>query len=855
MDRFACVVVGSGFGGTIAALTFVKLYEERNRGKGREKWDRVCILERGQWWVSHEIPFTPKEKRPAGHTRNMLEFLRDEAEPYGFWAHPDNIKGLTRLISMARQVNRRGLYDYRPLRQPGEEGSEKGNTKVTVLCASGVGGGSLVYANVTAVPPKTVWQDWPTERDGGRSLGSYFTPAEEFIGTNPITTVAGLTGQRLERSKWFHAAVVKAAWELGAPVLNDSIRDKNGNVVDLDTNLNLSITDVPERAFAGIPPQRVLHYRNPFQTNVCERQARCNLGCLPGARHTLNKRLFRALEEDQPLEVRPLCEATKIDYEESSAFPYVVTYRELRAGTDGDDVLEERKVAARTLVLAAGTLGTTELLLKSSKPNGTLVVSDQLGQGFSPDGDLLGYMRLKEGTGRTVDNTRGPINTSHALFRSDRRPYVASIEDTAISPMVANAFATFFEIDAAKAEEREEPAPRALGQRLAIWWRRAKRRIGLARRFPGLGILTRGFDLGRVRGVLDRLIENPTFRTVLQLMGQRFAQAGEQFQWKERKPERVERLIHRIVRSLFADATDPYASPAKRLGRFFIFSGMGVDRATGRLELWPDWKNFEAEERVVRRRPEEKLVSRWRSQDNEEEFEDVIHSMQYLATAIEKDATVRTPTWDRADPKKRSLVVLHPLGGCRMGTDAREGVVNGFGQVFRPEGGDRVRVYERFYVMDGSIIPGALGINSSLTIMAVALRSVEHAVEAELAQLPTSSKREAWDYWPVEYAASLHEAGDVSQRADAECHPLRPFPAPPNARVRTLPIVRQRRGAVMVSRAVYPTGAIVVWDDPNNPTKWIGELDLLPVRGTLGEEVRFAATEIGKAKGAVAWFL
>jgi hypothetical protein len=39
------VVIGSGFGGTIVSLAIAKMYKEKNEN------NRVCILERGQWWI------------------------------------------------------------------------------------------------------------------------------------------------------------------------------------------------------------------------------------------------------------------------------------------------------------------------------------------------------------------------------------------------------------------------------------------------------------------------------------------------------------------------------------------------------------------------------------------------------------------------------------------------------------------------------------------------------------------------------------------------------------------------------------------------------------------------------------
>jgi cholesterol oxidase len=59
---------------------------------------------------------------------------------------------------------------------------------------------------------------------------------------------------------------------------------------------------------------------------------------------------------------------------------------------------------------------------------------------------------------------------------------------------------------------------------------------------------------------------------------------------------------------------------------------------------------------------------------------------------------------------------VHPLGGCPMGRDEQEGVVDPFGAVFGCPG---------LFVVDGSILPGAAGINPSLTIAALANRAAD----------------------------------------------------------------------------------------------------------------------------------
>lgn len=62
----------------------------------------------------------------------------------------------------------------------------------------------------------------------------------------------------------------------------------------------------------------------------------------------------------------------------------------------------------------------------------------------------------------------------------------------------------------------------------------------------------------------------------------------------------------------------------------------------------------------------------------------------------------------------------HPLGGCPMGADATSGVVNWMGNVFSSDTG--TPFHAGLFVLDGSILPGALGINPFMTISAIAHR-------------------------------------------------------------------------------------------------------------------------------------
>src|ERR687887_2773952 len=113
---YEAIVIGSGFGGTVAATKLAAA------GK------RVLILERGGWWVS-PISLPPKKPAKPGDPppptqRQWLENDRKKQladagrtetdELVNFWARPDHARGLLDLVAAVRtRWNPDGLWSYR----------------------------------------------------------------------------------------------------------------------------------------------------------------------------------------------------------------------------------------------------------------------------------------------------------------------------------------------------------------------------------------------------------------------------------------------------------------------------------------------------------------------------------------------------------------------------------------------------------------------------------------------------------------------------------------------------------------------------------------------------------------------
>jgi choline dehydrogenase-like flavoprotein len=64
-----------------------------------------------------------------------------------------------------------------------------------------------------------------------------------------------------------------------------------------------------------------------------------------------------------------------------------------------------------------------------------------------------------------------------------------------------------------------------------------------------------------------------------------------------------------------------------------------------------------------------------------------------------------------------------------MGETGADGVVDEFGRVYDTSTPGQQRFYDGLYVADGARIPTALGVNPSLTITALALRTADKIIE------------------------------------------------------------------------------------------------------------------------------
>lgn len=197
---------------------------------------------------------------------------------------------------------------------------------------------------------------------------------------------------------------------------------------------------------------------------------------------------------------------------------------------------------------------------------------------------------------------------------------------------------------------------------------------------------------------------------------------------------------------------DPDAVDPKKIAHTATYLSMGVDRAIGEIRFTNDTPDSNTGLKG-RSHPH------WGEENEdsplpEEETDNVCQDPVYLQTeqhlqSVQKLGGMLLPSPNyRIAPKvlldqlsgKRglnSVLTVHPLGGCGMGEDSEQGVVNHYGAVFRhhPTNLKRSELQHGLYVLDGAIMPCALGINPLLTISALAERAVGLIAERENWQL------------------------------------------------------------------------------------------------------------------------
>jgi cholesterol oxidase len=388
-----------------------------------------------------------------------------------------------------------------------------------------------------------------------------------------------------------------------------------------------------------------------------------------------------------PIDVRPLCEVLEIEeLQPGQGYKYALKFLDFQDIIDNDDFSPTKDLTEQTrarltkviktnrVVIAAGTLGSTELLLKSKK----LDLSSKVGSNFSTNGDFFGIINP---TKFNVDASRGPTQTSIARFKdNDNVGFAFSIEDVGIPRMFAEVFATLFN----KMREEKGSTSSALPF------------------IPRRSFITLFNEL-----VLNNVnIGDPQTQNILSILMDGF-NVG------------VFPNLARILSSLIDIFSNKLnLTPEQRVSNMLILFGIGRDNNTASKLTLDNRNRIDLDINYNLEQPI---------------FDLILNGMKLFAQNIGKEGenSLLIPLWDT---QSRRQISAHPIGGCSMGDDASNGVVDSFGRVFRGKNG--TTKYDGLYIADGSIIPTSLGVNPSLTISALAYRIAYDIVEKNEDYLP-----------------------------------------------------------------------------------------------------------------------
>jgi cholesterol oxidase len=531
------IIIGSGFGGSVAGLRLA------------EKGYSVLIIEQGKRFNPEDFPKT---------NWNLKKYL---------WAPALRLFGFQKI----------SFY-----------------TNASILSGTGVGGGSLVYANTLYIPPDPFFSNPSWNRFGNwkQLLEPFYDRASFMLGRTRYS--------KLNREDRVLEDVSK---EMGAHNTFES--------VFVGVNLNdKEITSDPY--FEGLGPLR----------KGCVECGGCMVGCRENAKNTLDRN-YLWFAEKLGATILPETKVERITFSDDV---YNVETRKITSFfSSGKSVFKSRGI-----VVAAGALGTLELLLKQKYKYNTLpLLSDKLGFGLRTNAETLCAV-----TGISEKMNNGLAITS--VFSPDSATHVEIVK----YPDNSNAMKWFF----------------------------------------GLSVTGANNSLHRSFKLLIKTITHPLS----------FLKTVFNFKWSSSG-----------VIFLVMQTTD---NEMKMVWKKGIFGGkMKIDNS-GNKKV-PAY--IEIGQEVMERYA---LRTKGVSQN------------------ILLEVLFNRPT------------TAHILGGCPMSDGPSEGVV---------DKNLRVHNYPNFYITDGSVIQGNIGVNPSLTITAVAeycMNSIPKKEGFEVSEISIQLKRieEEW---------------------------------------------------------------------------------------------------------------
>ena len=298
------IIIGSGFGGSVSALRLA------------EKGYSVLVVEQGKRYRTEDFPKT---------NWNLRKY---------FWFPKLALYGIQAMTLLK---------------------------DVFILHGTGVGGGSLVYANNLLVPPKKVFDDpqWGSN-DWNLKLEPYFKIAKKMLGATPSKVVTKAD-----------KILKECAAEIG--------KADTFHVNDVGIYFGEENVTVPDPYFDGKGPDRT----------GCTLCGGCMVGCRYGAKNTLDKNYLHLAED---LGVKIISETKVINVKQNGETQFEIIAKKVTGFRN-----KKRSIFSKGVVFAGGVMGTVPLLHKC-KDNGALPnISNRLGDIVRTNSETLVGAKANDG--------------------------------------------------------------------------------------------------------------------------------------------------------------------------------------------------------------------------------------------------------------------------------------------------------------------------------------------------------------------------------------------------------------------------------------------------------------------------
>lgn len=300
MKNYDYIIIGSGFGGSVTALRLA------------EKGYSVLVIEKGKWYHAEDFPKT---------NWNLRKWI---------WLPSLGYYGIMKMT----------FYRH-----------------IGILSGTGVGGGSLVYANTLPIPKPKFYQNgtWADLADWQTELAPHYKTAQKMLGS-----------------------ALNPKLEAGDNILKDLAVNRNQskqfNPTEVSVFFGEPEVEVDDPYFNGDGPRRT----------GCIHCGACMTGCRHNAKNSLDKNyLYLA----QKLGVEIISEQEVYDVVPKGNLDGSEGYL-IKSKSATKFIKQHQSFAAGNVIFSGGVLGNMNLLLKL-KMTSLPQLSDQLGKNILTNNEAL----------------------------------------------------------------------------------------------------------------------------------------------------------------------------------------------------------------------------------------------------------------------------------------------------------------------------------------------------------------------------------------------------------------------------------------------------------------------------------